>query len=88
MKYKCPKCNRSYWGIFKKKTIIEYKIINDDGYFKGNWKTEQVNDKKLLGLRCMACGHETDGSDIEYCDGVEFTKNKIYFTTNYWNKLK
>ena len=46
------------------------------------------NDKKLLGLRCMACGHETDGSDIEYCDGVEFTKNKIYFTTNYWNKLK
>jgi len=88
MKHKCPRCDRSYWGVFKKKTITEYKIIDTNGSLKGNWKIEQVNDTKLLGLRCMACGHETDGSDIKHCDGIKITSNKVYFTTNYWNKLK
>ena len=34
MKYKCPKCDRSYWGVYKKKTITEYRILNEDGTYK------------------------------------------------------
>ena len=87
MKYKCPKCDRSYWGVYKKKTITEYRILNEDGTYEGNWKTEQTSDTKILGLRCMSCGNETDGSDIKGCSGVKIEKSKVLFITDFWENM-
>jgi hypothetical protein len=60
--------------------------VNDDGTYQGNWKTEQTKDTKVLGLRCMSCGNETDGSDIEGCGGIEIGKSKVMFQTDFWDK--
>jgi hypothetical protein len=91
-KYICPKCKREYWGIYRKKTVTEYKIIDNTEnkgvkLYKGNWKTEEVVESKILGMRCMACGYETDGGDIEGCSGVRIENKNVVFITDFWNKL-
>ena len=89
---KCPKCNRDVWAVYRKKTIIEYRIINTKsgvgglrGY-KGNWKTEETKKSKVLGLRCMACSYETDGKDIEGYSGIEITNKGVIYITDFWDK--
>jgi len=85
IKYKCPECDRSYWAIYRKRTIIEYRLLSDKrgkggvvGY-KGKWKQEQTEQSKSLGLRCMACGTETDGNNIEGCDGIKMESKGVIF---------
>ena len=38
-------------------------------------------------MRCMACGFETDGSDVEGCSGVRIENKNVVFVTDFWNKL-
>ena len=70
----------------------EYKIIDNTEnkgvkLYKGNWKTEEVVESKILGMRCMACGYETDGGDIEGCSGVRIENKNVVFITDFWNTL-
>jgi|TARA_Y100001951_G_C11290257_1_gene271639 hypothetical protein len=93
LKYKCPECDRSYWAIYRKRTIVEYRLLGDKrtrggavGY-KGNWKQEQTEQSKSLGLRCMACGTETDGNNIDGCDGIKIDNKGVIFISDALSKF-
>ncbi len=38
-------------------------------------------------MRCMACSHETDGSDIEGCSDIKIMSKGVMFVTDFWDKL-
>ena len=85
--YKCPECKREFWGVYRRRTITEYRLVDTKGksgkvgekVYKGNWKTEEITQSKSLGMRCMACSHETDGSDIEGCSDIKITGKGVMF---------
>ena len=93
--YKCPECKREFWGVYRRRTITEYRLVDTKGksgkvgekVYKGNWKTEETTQSKSLGMRCMACSHETDGSDIEGCSDIKITGKGVMFVTDFWDKL-
>ena len=90
--YGCPKCEREFWAIYRKKTITEYRLVDTkstssgEKSYKGNWKTEETIQSKSLGMRCMACSHETDGKDIKGCSEIKITSKGVMFITDFWDK--
>ncbi len=90
--YKCPKCEREFWAIYRKRAITEYRLVDTkanvggDKNYKGNWKTEETTQSKSLGMRCMACGYETDGKDIKGCSDIKITSKGVVFITDFWER--
>ena len=91
--YKCPKCDREFWAVYRKRTITEYRLVektvskSGEKHYIGNWKTEETTQSKTLGMRCMACSYETDGKDIEGCSEIKITSKGIMFVTDFWDQL-
>jgi|2_EtaG_2_1085320.scaffolds.fasta_scaffold11219_6 hypothetical protein len=90
--YNCPKCEREYWGVYRRRTITEYRIVDSkssvdgDKKYKGNWKTEETTQSKTLGLYCLACSHETEGEDIDGCSGIKIKSKGVTFISDFWDK--
>ena len=92
---KCPKCDREFWAVYRKRTKTEYRLVDTissqvkTGHkkYKGNWKTEETTQSKIMGMRCMACSYETDGNDLEGCSGIEIDNKGVMFISDFWEKF-
>ncbi len=56
---KCPKCDREFWAVYRKRTKTEYRLVDTissqvkTGHkkYKGNWKTEETKGGSGLPAR-------------------------------------
>jgi hypothetical protein len=86
---KCPKCKRAYWGIYRRRIIVEYRILSTENdrlvRYKGNWKSEMDSETEILGIRCMSCGHETSGEDLKGVSEIMISSKGVVFATDFWD---
>ena len=41
--YKCPECKREFWGVYRRRTITEYRLVDTKG------KSGKVGEKVYKG---------------------------------------